>query len=132
MVIQSPRQNVHYNNNAVLVDSVIGDSAYGTVRFVAKNIEYIKHVSAFLAQIYRVNNTLDAIEAVNLKLQLLEDIHAVLPDLVDISAELISIRAYVDTLTEQLIAIGDNLIETAATINDRIDEIESHLYDWNI
>lgn len=60
-------------NPTVLVDQMIGQ-AYPTVRFVAENMEYIKHVSYYLPQIYEVNNVLSNISAVLDNLVLLNTI----------------------------------------------------------
>lgn len=54
----------------VLVDELVG-SAYQQVRLVAQQIEYIKHVSAHLAQIYRVHGSIAEIDTMAANLQTL-------------------------------------------------------------
>lgn len=48
-------------NSAVLVDEMIGN-AYYTVKLVAVNIEYVKHLSAHMPELYRVAQSVTEIE----------------------------------------------------------------------
>jgi hypothetical protein len=89
------------------VDKVIG-SAYDTVRYVAENLEYIKHVSAHLEQIYVVYGHLDEIDALAKNIDAIEAIYAHIQEIIIVAGITDEIQILVENLSA-LTAIYENL-----------------------
>lgn len=60
-----------YESNVALIDKMIGN-AFPTVQNVSKNIEYIKHVSHHLPELYIIYEQFSTITALTQKINELE------------------------------------------------------------
>jgi hypothetical protein len=105
------------------VDELIG-SAYDVVRYVAENLEYIKHVSYHLKEIYRVFQSIEGIDAIYARIGDFDQLILYL-DQVIIVAENIGDINLVAGEIEAIGAIGDSLPQLLEIYNN-IDAILEH------
>ena len=99
------------------IDRLIG-TAYDVVRDVAENLEYVKHVSAHLVQIYRVYQSVDGIDVLHENIEGLEELLAHLDEIILVATnmeDLILVAQNMNLIDElsqnmvQLLAIHENL-----------------------
>ena len=112
MGMRAPSSSTTCDSGAVTVDQMIG-SAYATVRFVAQNIEYIKHVSYHMPQVFMVAGDLENIDAVS----------AVLDEIVAVSDNLSSLVPIADNLTT-LEAVA-NVLPQLMTVHQELAKLLS-------
>lgn len=96
----------------VLTDQMIG-SAYKTVRYVAENMEFVKHVSYYMPQLFIISGAIDNINSVVTNL---DQINLVIPHLSQIdgiAADLTNVNAVGSNIT----AITTLNTNTAALLN---------------
>lgn len=111
-----------FGSEAVLVDKLIGNS-YKVVRYVAYNIEFVKHVSANMAEIFRVAQSTTEIDLLVEKIAELETLHTNLTTILEVAAEIDNVKIVGENMAAVL-AVNVKLTEILA-VYAKLAEIEA-------
>jgi hypothetical protein len=109
-------------NSPKQIDQVVG-TAYEVVREVGENLEYVKHVSAHMVQIFRVAQSTDGIDMLYTYIEELAILLTHIEEVLLVSASLEEIMAIHDELAK-LLVISDNIV-ALADLYANLDEILS-------
>lgn len=111
----SPSNNPY--GDTQLVDRLIG-TAYDTVKLVAENLQYVKHVSVNLPHIAAVSEGIDSVKAIEDHLDQIIAVAADIANIDNVSENIISVNAVANQMV-QLLALYqelDNVITVAGNI----------------
>lgn len=117
--------------NTLLVDRLIG-TAYDTVKLVAENLQYVKHVSANLSHITAVSESIDATKVIE---DYLDQIVAIATDIANIdnvSKSIISVNSVANQMTQLLglyteldnVLIAAANVATIAGVGEHISDVQ--------